>query len=88
MCKPLTPNAKATAAAWPGEGQYLWNNGSIADTNYITGPTYLLNAGFPTVNCVDYRRLRTKSIAFTDMALALTRAPRASPRVAEAEHSG
>jgi hypothetical protein len=60
ICKPLTPNAKSDEAAWPGEGQYLWNNGGIADTHYITGPTYLLNAGMRTVGRVDNVRIRRR----------------------------
>jgi hypothetical protein len=88
IAKPLTPNATPTEAAWPGEGQYLWNNGGIADANYITGPSYLLNAGMKTTGYVDYADLRRKAIAFTDMTLGLTRAPRASLRVPKPTHSG
>jgi hypothetical protein len=88
VAKPLTPNATPTEAAWPGEGQYLWNNGGIADTNYITGPSYLLNAGMKTTGYVDYGDLRRKAIAFTDMALGLTRAPRASLNAPKPTHSG
>jgi hypothetical protein len=67
--------------AWPGEGQYLWNNAGIATTNYITGPTYLLNAGVNTVDRTDFERVRTEAIAFTEMALALGRVPKTSLRV-------
>ena len=43
-------------AAWPGEGQYLFANGGMPTSNYITGPTYLLNWGITTADKVDYRR--------------------------------
>jgi hypothetical protein len=88
VARPQNPNATPTEAAWPGEGQYLWNKGGIADTNYITGPSYLLNAGMRTAAYVDYRDLRRKAIGFTDMALALTRAPRASLKAAKPTHTG
>jgi hypothetical protein len=88
VLKPLDPNAKLTQPVWPGEGEYLYNFGGIADINYITGPTYLLNAGMRTTGFVDYDRLRRKSIAFTDMALALTRAPLASLKVPLSKHTG
>jgi hypothetical protein len=88
VCKPLTPNATATEAAWPGEGQYLWNNGGISDTNYITGPSYLLNAGMTTTSYVNYVNLRRKAVAFADMTLALTRASHASLRTPKPTHSG
>jgi hypothetical protein len=88
VAKPLTPDATPTEAAWPGEGQYLWNNGGIADTNYITGPSYLLNAGMRTTGYVDYGDLRRKAIAFTDMTLGLTRASRASLKAPKPTHTG
>ncbi|HWE11426.1 MAG TPA: hypothetical protein VG325_18905 [Solirubrobacteraceae bacterium] len=88
VCRPLAPNAKLTEAAWPGEGEHLYNFGGIADANYITGPTYLLNAGMKTTDKVDYGRLRGKAMGFADMALAPTRAPRSSLKVAPSQHTG
>lgn len=56
---------------WPGEGTYLWTEGSIPDANYITGPLYLLNAGMRTMDKIDMKRMRRESIAFTEQLLAL-----------------
>jgi hypothetical protein len=69
------PKSMETDSAWPGEGQYMWNNGGLAEANYITGPNYLFNAGYPTVNHVDFSRMRTASMGFVDMVLALSRVP-------------
>ncbi len=63
---------------WPGEGTQLWTDGHVMTMNYITGPTYLLNWGVPTVPKTSFSRMRREAIAFTDMVLALSRAPRAS----------
>jgi hypothetical protein len=41
-----------------------------------------------TTDKVDYARLRRKTMGFTDMALALTRAPLASLKVAPSQHTG
>ena len=78
---PLHPlNAEADGgpneAAWPGEGQYLFARGGIADANYISGPTYLLNWGITTTDKLDFRAIRRQSIAFTEMILKLGRTPR------------
>jgi hypothetical protein len=82
VARPLNPKPTSIhQPAWPGEGQYLWNNAGIATTNYITGPTYLLNAGVNTVDRTDFERVRTEAIAFTEMALALGRVPKGSLRV-------
>jgi hypothetical protein len=78
VANPLTTRPTSPdQAAWPGEGQYLWNNGGIATANYITGPTYLLNAGVDTLHRVDIRRVRRAALGFTDMTLALSRVPKA-----------
>ncbi|MCW3046705.1 MAG: hypothetical protein JWO74_989 [Solirubrobacterales bacterium] len=75
---PLNPRPKSPMdAAWPGEGQYLWNNGGIATANYISGPTYLLNAGVETAARVNFNRVRRTAIGFTEMALALGHVPKA-----------
>jgi len=82
VANPLTPKPPSTSvAAWPGEGQYLWNDAGIAVANYITGPSYLLNAGADTLHRVDVDRVRRTAIGFTDMALALTRVPKAKLKV-------
>jgi hypothetical protein len=78
VAHPLNPKPKSVDdAAWPGDGQYLWNEGGIATANYITGPTYLLNAGVDTLQRTNIARVRRAAIGFTDMALALTRVPKA-----------
>jgi hypothetical protein len=46
--------------------------------NYITGPTYLLNWGTPTLRKCDIPRVRREAISFTQMALDLSRIPRTS----------
>jgi len=77
VCNPLNPRPSSIhVPAWPGEGQYLYNDAGIADANYITGPTYLLNWGIDTVRRTNFDRARNEAIAFTEMALALGRVPR------------
>jgi hypothetical protein len=63
---------------WPGEGTQLWSDGHVMTMNYITGPTYLLNWGIPTLNKCDIARMRREAISFTQMALDLSQVPRAS----------
>ncbi len=63
---------------WPGEGTQLWSDGHVMTMNYITGPTYLLNWGIPTLKKCNIDRMRREAISFTQMALDLGRAPRAS----------
>jgi hypothetical protein len=63
---------------WPGEGTQLWTDGHVMTMNYITGPTYLLNWGIPTLNKCDINRMRREAISFTQMALDLSGASRAS----------
>jgi hypothetical protein len=77
LAGPTNPHPKNidTDSAWPGEGEYLWNNGGLPEANYITGPNYLFNGGYRTVPCVDFTKLRRGAIGFTDMALALSRVP-------------
>ena len=77
LAGPTNPHPKNidTDSAWPGEGEYLWNNGGLPEANYITGPNYLFNGGYRTVPCVDFTKLRQGAIGFTDMALALSRVP-------------
>ena len=78
MLKPLNPDANGTAdaAAWPGEGQYLYALGRIADANFITGPTYLLNWGITTEDKCDHAQVRRQAMAFTQEILRLARTPR------------
>jgi hypothetical protein len=65
---------------WPAEGTQLWTMGALPTANFITGPTYLLNWGIPTVDKLDVGRMRAEAIAFTEMLLALSRQPRSSLR--------
>ena len=44
-------------------------------SNYITGPTYLLNWGITTTDKVNHNRVRAEAIAFTEMVLRLGRTP-------------
>ena len=78
VLKPLNPNASGVAdePAWPGEGQYLFAVGGMPTSNYITGPTYLLNWGITTSDKVNLGRVRAEAIAFTEMILRLGRTPR------------
>jgi hypothetical protein len=62
---------------WPAEGTDLWTAGHIPTTNYITGPSYLLNWGIPTMDKLDIARMRRETISFTQMLLNLSRVPRA-----------
>jgi len=69
------PQSMETASAWPGEGEYLWNGAGLPEANYITGPNYLFNAGYPTAKHVDFERMRRASMGFVDMVLGLSRIP-------------
>jgi hypothetical protein len=61
---------------WPGEGTQLWSDGHVMTMNYITGPTYLLNWGIPTLHKCDIARMRREAISFAQMTLDLSRVPR------------
>ena len=65
---------------WPAEGTDLWTMGAIPTSNYITGPSYLLNWGIPTMDKLDVARMRREAIAFTQMLLDLSRVPRSRLR--------
>jgi hypothetical protein len=65
---------------WPAEGTQLWTMGAIPTANYITGPTYLLNWGIPTIDKLDLGLMRAEAISFTEMLMALARQPRARLR--------
>ncbi|HUO69763.1 MAG TPA: M28 family peptidase [Solirubrobacteraceae bacterium] len=60
---------------WPAEGTDLWTAGAIPTTNYITGPSYLLNWGIPTMDKLDIGRMWREAIAFTQMLIDLSRVP-------------
>lgn len=60
---------------WPAEGTQLWTLGAIPTANYITGPTYLLNWGIPTIDKLDLHRMRAEAISFTETVVALARQP-------------
>ena len=77
VLKPLDPTANGTTTpTWPGEGEYLFARDGLADANYITGPTYLLNWGIKTTDKLDFERIRTQAVGFTEMILRLGRTPR------------
>ena len=65
---------------WPAEGTQLWTQGAIPTTNYITGPTYLLNWGIPTTDKYDAALARREVIAFTELLLHLSSVPRSRLR--------
>jgi hypothetical protein len=63
-----------TLAAGPaGDSARLRYRGT--SRNYITGPSYLLNWGIPTMDQLDLARMRREAIAFTQMLLDLSRVP-------------
>jgi hypothetical protein len=63
---------------WPGEGTQLWSDGHVMTMNYITGPTYLLNWGIPTVKKTDFALMHREIVSFTQMVLDLGDVPKAS----------
>jgi hypothetical protein len=65
---------------WPAEGTSLWTQGHIPTTNFIAGPTYLLNWGIPTVDKFDAALARRQAISFTQLLLELSRVPRSRLR--------
>lgn len=83
LAGPTNPKPKSmdTDSAWPGEGEYMWNNGGLPAANYICGPNYLFNGGYPTVRCVDFAMMRRAAMGFVDLALALSRVPKEKLRV-------
>ena len=81
VLKPYVPApGSPDGNGWPAEGTGLWTAGAIPTTNYITGPSYLLNWGVPTIDKVDVRRMRSELVAFTQLLLDLSRVPRAKLR--------
>jgi hypothetical protein len=73
---PYVANAQSPSGyGWPGEGTQLWTDGHVPTANYITGPTYLLNWGVPTVGKCDIARMRRETIAFMQMTLDLGAVP-------------
>jgi len=63
---------------WPAEGTDLWTMGAIPTANYITGPSYLLNWGIPTMDKLDLTRMRREAMALTQILLDLSRIPAAA----------
>jgi hypothetical protein len=79
VLRPITATAGSPDGhGWPAEGTQLWTMGALPTANFITGPTYLLNWGIPTVDKLDVRRMRAEAIAFTEMLLGLSRQPKRS----------
>ncbi|MFN8132584.1 MAG: hypothetical protein U0R70_13625 [Solirubrobacteraceae bacterium] len=77
VLKPYLPDPKSPdGGTWPAEGEALWARAGIPTTNYITGPTYLLNWGIPTVDKLDVARMRAEAVSFTQLLLELSRVPR------------
>jgi hypothetical protein len=81
VLRPYVPAAGSPDGnGWPAEGTDLWAMGAIPTANYITGPSYLLNWGIPTMDKLDLARMRREAIGFTQMLLDLSRVPRSSLR--------
>ena len=81
VLKPYVPApGSPDGNGWPAEGTDLWTAGAIPTTNYITGPSYLLNWGIPTIDKVDVGRMHSELVAFTQLLLDLSRVPRAKLR--------
>ena len=49
--------------------------GGLPSANFISGPTYLLNAGMPTVDKTDFDLMRRQAIAFADLVVEVGRTP-------------
>jgi hypothetical protein len=78
LLRPFSPDPRApNGKRWPGDGEGFWAMAGLPSLNFITGPTYLLGAGFDTSKLVDVAALRRQAIAFTDLVLRLTREPAA-----------
>jgi hypothetical protein len=78
VMRPFSPDPRApNGKRWPGDGEGFWAAAGLAALNFITGPSYLLNAGFDTTKLVDVAALRRQAIAFTNLVLRLTREPAA-----------
>jgi hypothetical protein len=78
VVRPFSPDPRApNGKRWPGDGEGFWAAAGLPSLNFITGPTYLLGAGFDTSELVDVAALRRQAIAFTNLVLQLTREPAA-----------
>ncbi|GAB3505141.1 PA domain protein [Amycolatopsis cihanbeyliensis] len=79
VLRPFKPDPTLSSPSgfwWPGDGEPLWRTAGLPSLQYISGPTYLLNAGMPTMRFVDTAVIRRQAIAFTDATLELVRMPR------------
>ena len=77
VLRPYTPApGSPDGHGWSAEGTQLWTIGALPTANYITGPTYRLNWGIPTIDKLDVGLMRREAIAFTELLLSLSRNPR------------
>ncbi|WP_216207218.1 zinc-binding metallopeptidase family protein [Amycolatopsis aidingensis] len=79
VLRPFKPDTTFTSPNgfwWPGDGEPFWRTAGLPSLQYISGPTYLLNAGMPTMRFTDTAAIRRQAIAFTDATLELARMPR------------
>ncbi len=77
VLRPYVPAASSPdGAGWPAEGTQLWTQGAIPTTNFITGPTYLLNWGTSTTGKYDAKLARREAMAFTQLLLDLSAVPK------------
>ena len=82
VLKPYLKDPKSPdGGTWPAEGNALWARAGIPTTNYITGPTYLLNWGISTVDKLDVARMHAEAVSFTQLLLELSRVPKAKLRL-------
>jgi hypothetical protein len=70
-----TDSRSPDGLVWPGDGEGFWVMAGLPSTNFITGPTYLLNGGMSVGRFIDIKAMRRQAIAFTNLTLNLTRAP-------------
>jgi hypothetical protein len=76
VMRPFFPNERSPdLRAWPGDGEGFWAIAGLPAANFITGPSYLLNAGISTTDKTDFSAVRRQAIAFTELVLRLGRTP-------------
>jgi hypothetical protein len=67
----ISPNGRI----WPGDGQGLWRISGLPSVQSIAGPNYLLSSDFDCMPYIDISAMRRQAIAWTDIALSMTRTP-------------
>jgi hypothetical protein len=81
IARPITDAPAAPDGhGFPAEGNSLWTEAAVPTANFITGPTYLFNAGRSTMDKFDARLMHRQTLALSQMLLDLARVPRAQLR--------